>query len=200
MRIFPSLASFAAFPILAFFDRRLATAMPMFTAVMASLLPATSLARLKTSTRHTASDIFRYAPLEGTAALFHGARKAVLLLMVVPVLIVDGFLLLIVVHDPRWLLPVIPVLVLFPTLSLISGAGSDFLMFSRAPLAGREGWIQNLTYLVAGVATLGLSIGGALAVGAGFFWQMVAAEVAVVAAIHAVLLRAIRRRALRPEP
>ena len=40
---------------------------------------------LKTSPQYAAADLFRYAPIAGTASIFHGVRKAVMLFLVVQV-------------------------------------------------------------------------------------------------------------------
>lgn len=198
MRLYPSLASYLAFPIIALLDPRVGPFMPVLTVVMASLLPATALWTLKTSAQHAAADLFRYAPIAGTAALFHGARKAVLLFLAAPVLAASALMLALAVHDRQWLLAVVPALVLMPSLSLIEGFAGEFLPFSLPPVAGRQGAIQVALYLVSVVLVGGLSALGWATQRAGVFWPAVAVEVVVVAALHALLLRGIRARRLEP--
>ena len=198
MRLYPSLASYLAFPIIALIDPHVGPFAPTLTVVMASLLPASALWTLKTSSQHLAADIFRYAPLAGTAALFHGARKAVLLFLTAPVLAVSSLLLGLAVRDRAWLLAVVPAIVLLPTLSLIEGLPSAFLPLSVAPVAGRQGAIQIALYTGTVLLVGGLSFAGWAAQRRGVFWPMVAVEAVLVGLIHALMLRAIRARRLEP--
>jgi hypothetical protein len=199
MRLYPSLASYLAFPIIALIDPRVGSFAPALTVVMASLLPASALWTLKTSSQYLAADIFRYAPIAGTAALFHGARKAVLLFLTAPVLAVSSLLLGIAVRDRTWLLAVVPAIVLLPTLSLIEGVPGAFIPLSLAPVAGRQGAIQIALYFGTAVLVGGLSVAGWAAQRRGLFWPMVAVELVLVAGLHVLLLRGIRARRMEPE-
>ncbi|MGH7740962.1 MAG: hypothetical protein ACRENS_02950 [Candidatus Eiseniibacteriota bacterium] len=198
MRLYPSLASYLAFPIIAVLDPRVGTYMPALSVVMSSLLPASAMWTLKTSSQYAASDIFRYAPLASTAALFHGARKAVLLFLTAPVLAVSGTLLGFAVHDREWLLAVVPAIVLLPTLSLIEGVAGSYLPFSVPPVAGRQGAIQVMMYLATVVLVGGLTFLGWTAQRHGVFWLMIGAEILLVAALHAMMLRGIREHRMEP--
>jgi hypothetical protein len=199
MRIFPSLASYLAFPIVAVIDPRVGAIAPILTVVMVSLLPANALFILKTSSQYAAADLFRYAPLGSTAALFHGARKAVLLFLSVPVLAIASALLALVVRDRSWLLAALPAVLLLPTLSLIEGLYGNYLLFSLPPVTGRQGALQVALYLATAVLVAALSALGWWVQRAGIFWPMIAAELALVAVLHVLLLRGIRARQLAPE-
>ena len=199
MRVFPSLASYLAFPIVAIIDPRVGSIAPILTIVMISLLPANALFMLKTSSQFAAADLFRYAPLASTAGLFHGARKAVLLFLSAPVLAIAAGLLTLVVRDRAWLMAALPAVLLLPTLSLIEGMHGNFLPFSLPPVTGRQGALQITLYLVTAVLVAGLSALGWAAQRAGWFWPMVGVELVLVALLHAALLRGIRVRRLEPE-
>jgi hypothetical protein len=198
MRLYPSLASYLAFPIIALIDPRVGSFAPALTVVMVSLLPASALWTLKTSSQYLAADIFRYAPLAGTAALFHGARKAVLLFLTAPVLAISSLLLGFAVKDREWLLAVVPAIVLLPTLSLIEGLPSSFIPLSVAPVTGRQGAIQIALYSGTAALVGGLSVLGWAAQRRGLFWPMVAVEAVLVGLLHALMLRSIRARRLEP--
>jgi ABC-2 type transport system permease protein len=56
------------------------------------LIPLIALSMLQYSQQWQASDLFRYAPMRGPAAIYHGARRAVLLFLTLPILLVLGII------------------------------------------------------------------------------------------------------------
>ena len=198
MRLYPSFASYLVFPIIAAIDPQRMAIMPLLTIVMGAMLPASSMMTLKTSTHFMAGEVFRYTPLAGTAALFHGVRKATLLFMALPVLLISGTLLLAVLHDRTWLIAIVPAVVLLPTFSLIEGLVGDYLPLSQPPQMGRQGAINIGLYLMSVLLVGGLSAAGWFAHRMGWFGILIGVELAVVVALHLTLLRGIRVRKLAP--
>ncbi len=198
MRLYPSLASYLVFPLLAIIDPRKGSFAPVMTMVMAGMLTASTMMTLKVSAQFAASDVFHYAPLAGTASLFHGVRKAALLFMTVPVVLISSAILIFAVHDRDWLIAIVPALVLMPTLSLVEGLAGDYLPLSLPPAAGRQSGILIGLYLVSAVLVGGLSVLGWFARRHGWFVPLLGVEVVLVVMLHVLLLRGIRARPLAP--
>ena len=198
MRLYPSLASYLVFPILAVIDPQKLAIIPLMTVVMAAMLPAGTMMTLKSSTQYAAAEVFRYAPIGGTASLFHGVRKAAIAFMTLPVLAISAALLIAVLRDRTWLIAIIPGLLVMPSLSLIEGLTGDYLPLSQPPQTGRQGAINIGLYALSALVAGGLGAVGYFARRQGWFWQLITIEVIVVATIHFMLLRGIRARRLAP--
>jgi len=197
MRIYPSLALCLVFPVLAILDPRGSARMgAIMTIFMIGSLPATAMMTFKMSPHYAAAELFRYVPIHGTASIFHGVRKAMLALLVVPGLLASGALLWFGTGEHHALLMGLPALMAIPTLSLLDGVVGDYLPLSIAPTSGRQGAV-NVGMMVFGFVWLATFAGlGALAEDKGWFWHMVAVEAVVLALVHPLLLRGIRARAL----
>ncbi|MBI1795446.1 MAG: hypothetical protein HYR74_00170 [Candidatus Eisenbacteria bacterium] len=200
MRIYPSLATVLVFAVIAIVDRKMGPHYGSLMAVfLAGTLPATVMMTFKMSPEYAASDVFRYAPLAGTASVFHGVRKAVLVLLVAPSLLAAGAILWFGLSDHSSLRLAIPALIAMPTLSLMGGLAGDYVPLSLPPTGGRQGSI-NVGLMFAGMLWNGLFLLGAyLAERNGVFWPMVGVEAAVLVILHPLLLRGIRVRALRTQ-
>jgi hypothetical protein len=197
MRIYPTLALILVFPVLVIVDPvRSAHMGSIMTIFMIGTLPATAMMTFKMSPHYAAAELFRYVPIHGTASIFHGVRKAMLVLLVVPGLVVGGTLLWFGTVERRGLLMGLPALMAIPTLSLLDGVTGDYLPLSIAPTSGRQGAL-NIGMMVLGFTWLAVFAGlGALAQSKGWFWHMVVVEAAILALVHPLLLRGIRARAL----
>ena len=197
MRIYPSLALILVFPVLVILDpERSAHMGSIMTIFMIGTLPATAMMTFKMSPHYAGADLFRYVPIHGTASIFHGVRKAMLALLVVPGLVASGALLWFGTAERRGLLMGLPALLAIPTLSLLDGVAGDYLPLSIAPTSGRQGAL-HIGMMVFGFIWLAVFAGlGALAEAKGWFWHMVAVEAVALALVHPLLLRRIRARAL----
>lgn len=200
MRTYPSLATVLVFAVLAIIGSDVGPRYGAFMAVLfAGTLPTTALMTFKMSPNHAAADLFRYAPIRGTAPVFHGVRKAVLVLLVVPSLAVTAAILWFGLDDHRPMLLALPAVLAVPTLSLIDGLAGDYLPLSMPPAGGRQGTI-NLAVVAVGLFGGGVFLGGALiAERFGHLWTMVAVELVALAIVHPLLVRFIRRRRLKRE-
>jgi len=198
MRIYPSLALVVVFPVIAILDpERAAYFGPIMTTIMVGTLPATAMMTFKMSPHYAAADLFRYVPIHGTAAIFHGVRKAILALLVLPGVVVSGAILWFGSAERHGLLIALPALTAIPTLSLLEGLVGDYLPLSIAPTSGRQGAV-NVGMMLFGFIAFALLAGlAALAKAQGWFWQMMAAEAALLGLIHPLMLRHIRSRAMR---
>jgi len=200
MRIYPSLAMIVVFPVIAILDpqrnSRLGAIMAVF---LAGTLPASAMMTFKMSPHYQAAELFRYVPIRGTAALFHGVRKAMLLFLAIPGVLLSGSILWFGLPDRHILLLAIPALMAIPTLSLMDGLAGDYLPLSMAPTGGRQGAI-NIGIMIASFLTLAVLAGIATwAQATGWLWQLAVAELVALAILHPLLLRGIRVRELSRE-
>jgi hypothetical protein len=197
MRIYPTLALVVVFPVIAILDPDgRAHFGAIMTIFMVGTLPATAMMTFKMSPHYAAADLFRYVPIHGSASLFHGVRKAMLTLLVLPGLLVSGAILWFGAADRHALLLALPALLAIPTLSLLDGIAGDYLPLSIAPTSGRQGAV-HVGMMLFGFVCLAVFAGlAALSDAQGWFWHMVAGEVVALAIVHPLLLRGIRTRVL----
>ena len=197
MRLYPSLATIVVFAILPLIDANAsARTGPVLVLTFIGMLSNTAMATLKMSPQYAAADVFRYAPLAGTASVFHGARKAVIVGFVLPAFLLVSPILWFTIRQHQLLLVILPVLVAMPTLSLLNGLVGEYLPLSVPPTVARQG-ITNVAYMLVGaVGAAAISTVALIGVKRGWFWSFLAVEVVVLIALHAVLLRGIRVRPL----
>ncbi len=200
MRIYPQLALFVVFPVISIIDRSQGSRFGVLLSVyFAATIPASMMMTLKASPHHAAADLFRYAPIAGTASIFHGVRKASLVLLVVPALIISGSILWFGLPDHHALLTALPALLALPTLSLLTGLSGDYIPLSLPPTTGRQGAINVGTMLIGGIGGIVFVVLGIIGDRAHWFWNLIVAEVAALAILHPLLLRGIRARRLSRE-
>ena len=77
---------------------------------LAGTLPASAMMTFKMSPHYQAGELFLYAPIRGTAALFHGVRKAMILFLTIPGVLVSGTMLWFGLPDRHILLLAVPAL------------------------------------------------------------------------------------------
>jgi hypothetical protein len=142
--------------------------------------------------------LFRYAPLSSASGLFQGVRKASIVFVQAPVVVVSIALLLVAERgELRALELVLPMLLAMPTVSLLPGAFGAFLPLSQPPRRGQQS-SRNVGVMFAMLlitfVPLGLSY---LARELGVLWPMIAAEVVALVFVHRWLARLIRNRPMR---
>jgi hypothetical protein len=200
MRLYPQLTGFLMLTLIAILDRKSGARYGAILCLyFAGTLPASAMMTLKMSLHHAAADLFRYAPITGTASIFHGVRKAILLFLVTPCLLVSGLAIWFFQTDHHTLLITLPALLALPSLSLVNGLAGSYLPLSMAPAGGRQGAINVGMILIGGVWLVSFSVLAILGDRYGWYWQMVALEVVALAVLHPLLLRGIRARPLGRE-
>jgi hypothetical protein len=203
LRVYSSLTMFVVFIALSFVDGRSERGefLPLMMFAMAGTVPVTVVESLRMSSHFAAADVFYAAPLENSGALFHGVRKAAILFAQLP--IACAALILIGVRSPD---PVeafsmaAPIAILLPTLSLAPGVFGGYVPLSMPPRRGRQS-SQNVGVLLATMILMGIITGGSVAAGKlGIRWYLIAAEIPIVAMLHAGLTMRIRSRPMeRPQ-
>jgi hypothetical protein len=141
LRVYPMLAQFMVMPLLFLgggsrSGNGLASIGPFalaFAGAFIAVLPATLLDLLRLSEDWHAADLFRQAPLGRPAALFHGTRKTIVLLICVPGILFMAIAGLVLLNDPTLLFLLLPGAIVIPALSLMPGLSGNFLPFSQEP-------------------------------------------------------------------
>ncbi len=143
LRVYPMLAQFMVMPVVFIYSamgdgRMIISATPFvlaFSGAFVAMLPVMILDILRMAEDWHAADLFRQTPLPRAAALFHGTRKAVILLVSVPALlliVIGGVVLL---KEPDLLLLLLAGIVAMPAFSMLPGLGPLFLPFAQEPEA-----------------------------------------------------------------
>lgn len=191
LRVYPGLAPMLVLPLLFLFQDRgqpaEAGGMALaFTGSFLGLMPLLVLNLLRYSQQWQAADLFRVAPLAGPAPLCHGARRAVLCVLTLPVLLLFG-LMAWLLHPVRSQLALaLPGLLALPLYALIPCAGGKAVPLS---LPTEEAKSTNRGLQMAGVMVVSmlLSFLATWAWTNGWFKELLLAEAVLVAILYVEL-------------
>lgn len=198
-RLYPSLAGLLVVPLMSLAGSRKgpfgATFFGLFGMGMAGLLAVSVVEILRVSSRTEAADLFAVAPLATTAGLFHGTRKAALAWATLPsVLAMAALVLFLFPGGAESLLAAIPLVLAIPTLSLVSGLAGDYRPLASAVVRGEVGG-QATSLAFGGMLVMtALAAVGYFSFRSGFLLPVIAVELPLLAALHALALRSIRSR------
>jgi ABC-2 type transport system permease protein len=163
-----------------------------FTGGYLGLVPMLGLNLLQYSQQWQASDLFRSAPMAGPAQLCHGARRAVLVFLTAPMLLLFGVVAFAFRDRVGDVSLVLPGLIALPLYSLIPCLGGKGVPLSRpadeAKSAGR-----GLT--MAGVVVISMLLGFAamVAVSRGWLYWLILCEAAVVGVVYGLIRSSLGR-------
>ena len=156
------------------------------------MVPLMGLNLLQYSQQWQAADVFRFAPIIGPAAICHGARRAVLLFLTLPMLVLFAGVAMLIQHDSSQLLLLLPGVLLLPVYALIpsrlGGAVPLSVPTEEAKSAGRGLWF--IVVMVISMALGGLAL---FAQHEGWFWRLVAGEVVVGTLIYVAMRQSLGR-------
>jgi len=147
------------------------------------LVPLLSLGMLSLSQQWQASDIFRSAPVRGPAALTHGARRAVLVLVVVPMLVLFTAIVLVMGRSIDGLVLMLPGLVALPVYAMIPCLGGRAVPLSRPPDEAKAARRTSVTMFVMFSSAVLAGI-AAFTHARGWLPHFLAIEIVVAAAIY----------------
>ena len=181
LRVYPGLAPMLVMPFVFMLGpaRSMGFGLAM-TGGFVGLIPLMGLSMMRYSAQWQASDIFRAAPLAGPAPLCDGARRAVLCVLTVPMVVLFVIVGWLLSRDWSEMAVFVPGLLLLPVYSLVPCVGGEAVPLSRpgeeAKAAGRGARMFGITILSTVLAGLGLwSLRGGW-----FLWLIVFEAVAVV--------------------
>ena len=194
LRVFPGIAPMLMMPFVFLLQGK-----QMFEgfgiAISACFLATTPLIvidLLQYSQQWQASDIFRAAPMAGPAELCHGARRAVLCLLIIPAFILVGFIVWVVQHNVSHLLLFLPGIILIPIVSLVPAAMNRGVPLSlpneEAKSAGRS--MKMMVVIIVAVVLSGVA---SWAFSAGWFGWMLLAEILIAVPVYFGLQALISR-------
>ncbi len=163
-----------------------------FSGFYLGMVPLFGMQLLQYSQQWQAAEVFRAAPLAGPAALCQGARRAVVCLLALPVLLLVGLLVALLHGSLAPLVLFLPGVIALPVFALVpnlGGQGVPLSLPTEAAQSTRRGLKMMLVMFVA------FSLAGVASVcwSHGWFWWFILAESLVCLPLYAVLRRMIAR-------
>ena len=127
LRVYPGVAPMLVMPIIFLVQDRgrggPAGFGGAFAGVFVGLIPVFGLTLLQYSQQWQAADLFRAAPIAGPAPLCHGARRAVLCLLTLPVLLIFGLVAWVLRGQLASLTLLLPGVIALPVFALLPNLG-----------------------------------------------------------------------------
>jgi ABC-2 type transport system permease protein len=194
LRVFPGIAPMMMLPLVFLFqDRQMSEGFGVaFAAGFFATTPLMVLDLLQYSQQWQASDIFRAAPMAGPAEICHGARRAVLFVLIIPALILIGFIVWVAQHNIAHLLLFLPGLILIPAVSLIPAVLRRGVPLS-VPNEEAKSAARGMKMMVVMMGAGGLSVAAAWGLAQGWFWWLMLAEFLFAVPVYFGLLALVSR-------
>jgi len=187
LRIYPGLAPMmimpAIFLIRSGMSRNYAIA---FSGTYLGIVPLIGISLLRYSQQWQAADLFRIAPMSGPGAISHGTRRAAIVFLALPALIVFAIIAWFAQRDFEHMLLLLPGIIALPVYAMIPclhGKGVPFSYPGEEAKSARQGLrmlaVTFISFPLAGLTSWAWS--------QGWFWWFVLGEGLVVAVIYAIL-------------
>jgi hypothetical protein len=193
LRLRPSMVVFALLPLagLVVEESRGGHLAPLASICLLGMVPGVAMEALRISSHPVASELFAVVPIAGTAAVFHGVRKAAIR-YVVPAIALSGLLAALIV--PGGLVLAVPGLLALPVFSLIPGLFGPYVPLALPKARGQQA-IANAVLLAASTGLLGVLVNATLAASRrGRLAALFVGELAVLLVVDAGLRVVVRRR------
>jgi hypothetical protein len=193
LRVYPSLAPFLILPVVFLMgprghDQSGSEFGIAFAAGYLGLVPLLGVNMLRYSQQWQAADIFYCAPLAGPAPLCHGARRAVLCWLTLPVVLAFAGLCWLMSGYSTQLVLLLPGVIALPVFSLVPSLRGAAVPLSQpgeeVKAAGR-----GLTMLTAVMISMGISGLANVAWWHGWFWLILGIELVIVTGLHWTMCR-----------
>jgi ABC-2 type transport system permease protein len=192
LRVYPGLAPMLVMPILFLVQDHSRSGEGgfggAFAGVFLGLIPVLGLTLVQYSQQWQAADLFRAAPIMGPAPLCHGARRAVLCLLTLPVLLVFGLFAWVLRGQASYLAVLLPGVIALPVFALLpnlGGKGVPLSLPTEEAKSANRGLLMIGVMLVSGI----LSAVATWAWSGGWFGWLLVGEL-VIASVLYVGLRA----------
>jgi hypothetical protein len=161
-----------------------------FCGAYLGIIPLLALGMLQYSQHWLAADLFRAVPLPGPAALFHGARRAVLLFIALPMLILFAGVAWLLGASPANLALLLPGIIALPLYSLIPGLRGQVVPLSQ-PIESAKAAGRGLIMIVIMIISFALAGLAAFAWSQGWFGWFLGVEIVVSAGLYMVFRRTL---------
>ncbi|HEX5046865.1 MAG TPA: hypothetical protein VFX89_07050 [Gammaproteobacteria bacterium] len=192
LRLYPGLAPFVILPVVSLLQPDPSGFSVALAGVFLGAMPMLALQMLHHSQQWQASDLFRTAPLPGPGALAAGASRAVIWLIVAPVLVSFAVAVWLIAADPGRVALLLPGVLATPVFTLIPCLNGDAVPLSRpveeAKSAGRA--LRFFGVMVVAMVIAGVALWARYR---GWLVHFVAVEAAVVLVTCLVLRSAALR-------
>ena len=189
LRVYPGLAPMLVMPIIFLLQERGRGSGGFggaFAGVFLGFIPVLGLTLLQYSQQWQAADLFRAAPIAGPAPLCHGARRAVLCFLTLPVLLIYGVIAWVMrgqVSPLAMLLPGVISLPIFALLPNLGGKGVPLSLPTEEAKSAGRGMIMMGVMVIAGL----LSALASWAWASGWFAWLMLVELMVVSVLYVAL-------------
>lgn len=196
LRLYPALAPMVIMPVIFLMRDAGGTGGAFGVAFAGSylgLLPLLSLELIEYSQHWQASDIFRAAPVSGPAPFCNGSRRAVLLLLTVPAILLATLVTGVLTRDPARLVLLIPGILALPVYAMIPCVRGRAVPLCR-PTEEAKSARRAMTPIVVMILAAVLSGIAAWSWSGGWLASFVAVELVLVALTY-FLLRSFAARA-----
>lgn len=198
LRVYPSLAPMAFMPFVMLFQDRGRHRADMsgfgvaFVGFMFAVTPLLALNLLQYSQQWQAADLFRIAPIRGPGPLCVGARRAVVLLLALPILLLAVLLIFVLGGEQTRLLLLLPGAIALPAYSNLTPGGADAVPLSQP---SEEAKSASRGLVMMGVMFLSALLAGAAAAAwsTGWFLPFLGVEALLSAALCAVARRSLAK-------
>jgi hypothetical protein len=161
-----------------------------FAGAYVGLVPLLGVSMLQYSQQWQASDVFRAAPIFGPAPLCHGARRAILCFLALPLVAVFAIVACLIQADKSQLLLLLPGVIALPVYALISNLGGKGVPLS---LPTDESKAAGRSLMMIAVIPISMAISGlaSWAFASGWFWWFALAETVLVAVLQVAMFSSI---------
>lgn len=187
LRIYPGLAPMmimpAIFLIRGGMSRNYAIA---FSGTYLGVVPLVAISLLRYSQQWQASDLFRVAPVAGPGPISHGTRRAAMVFLAVPALVLFAVIAWFAQRDFEHMLLLLPGIIAVPLYAMIpclNGKGVPFSFPGEEAKSAKQGLrmlaVTFISFPLAGLTSWAWS--------QGWFWWFVLGEAVVIAAVYAIL-------------
>jgi len=149
-----------------------------FAGVYLGLIPMTVVDLMRFSDHWQAADVYRAGPLPGPALLCHGARRAILVLIALPLMVGGAALAWGLTRDVTRLGMLLPAILVMPLYALLPCRGGRSVPLS-APVDGSKPMERGVEMIGAMLGSAALAGIAGWAAYMGWLWWMLGAEAAM---------------------
>jgi hypothetical protein len=157
-----------------------------FAGIYLGMVPLLGLQMLQYSQQWQAADIFRVAAMSGPASLCHGARRAVLCLLALPMLLLVGLIVWLLRGDFSQLILFLPGIIALPVFALVPSIGGKGVPFSLPTDAAKSAG-RGLNMILVMMIAFGLAELTSLSWSQGWFWWLVLGETIVAVGLYSAM-------------
>jgi len=188
LRIYPGIAPMLIVPFIFLFQGHggMGGFGVAFSGTYMGLVPMLSLGILRYSQQWQASDIFRAAPMPGPGPLCHGARRAVLCILTLPMLLIFGLIVWAIHRNSSDLCLLLPGIVSLPVYALVPAVFGHSVPLSVPPEEAKSAG-RGLSMLAVMFISMGLAALSYFSWMGGWFWEFFAGETVLAVIIYFVM-------------